>query len=322
MVDDKEDFIPTLSNTQQIGKTIITTKKGGQQTSQINRTKTSFPEKSRIEVKSAIITYIDETNETNCADKDSEFTSFISELQQYSSQIKKTLNAIDEIDLKIPQDSDLFTNKFSNFIAPSGLYTPVASTELQLPDVPKSEIAFEVVNTSLIPAFSDAHSNPSLTMSNYGRFINDQCTRTETAIAAEFHIRMLDMNSKSLIEELGDVNNSIEIRKEKGIDIKFDMAMGGLTEDRGTEITTTRSDEEDAIGNTPALRAQMHWLDDVQQLIIKVQEFVNEAFEANLQIESVTGTYKNIFFTKIFLIDKNLPYYYRQMQSIQIRLSR
>lgn len=292
LVDGKEDFMPILPKTQKVGKAAITTRKGGQQTpSQINRTKTSFPEQSPAEVKSAIITNFDEMDETFSADKDSEFTSFISELQQYSSQIKKTLNAIDEIDLKIPQDSDLFTNKFSNFIVPSGLYTPVASTEFHLSDVPKLEIAIEVSNDSFIPESSDAPSNPSLTMSNYGRFINDQCTRSETAIAAEFHIRMLDMHSKSLIEELGDVDNSIEIRKEKGIDIKFDMAIG-QTEERGTEIPT-RLDEEDVVGNTPALRAQMNWLDDVQQLIAKVQEFVSEAFQSNSQIESVSGRYKN-----------------------------
>jgi hypothetical protein len=286
MVDDKEDFMPILPKTQKAGKAI---RKGGQQTSsQINRAKTSFPEQSPAEVKSAIITSFDEMDEKFSSDKDSEFTSFISELQQYSSKIKKTLNAIDEIDLNIPQDSDLFTNTFSNFIAPSGLYTAVASTEPQLSDVPKLEIAIEVANDSIIPESSDAQSNPSLRMSNYGRFINDQCTRTETAIAAEFHIRMLDMHSKSLIEELGDVNNSIEIRKEKGIDIKFDMAIG-QTEERGTEIPT-RLDEEEDLGNNPALRAQMNWLDDVQQLIVKVQEFVNEAFHSSSQIESVSGT--------------------------------
>lgn len=288
LVDDKEDFMPILPKTQKVGKAIITTRKGGQQTpSQINRIKT---EQSPAEVKSAIITNFDEMDETFSADKDSEFTSFISELQQYSSQIKKTLNAIDEIDLKIPQDSDLFTNKFSNFIAPSGLYTPVASTEFHLSDVPKLEIAIEVSNDSFIPESSDAPSNPSLTMSNYGRFINDQCTRSETAIAAEFHIRMLDMHSKSLIEELGDVNNSIEIRKEKGIDIKFDMAIGQTEERVGTEIPA-RIDEEEVLGNTPALRAQMNWLDDVQQLIVKVQEFVSEAFQSNSQVESVSGRY-------------------------------
>ena len=279
---DNRDLKPKF--TQTIKKPEVHVKNGQYISTPIRKLIASLPEQPQQPEKSrAEVNYTENDEKTQQqVDNDSEFTSFISELQYFSSKIKKTLNAIDDIDLQLPPTSDLFENKFSNFIAPSASYTEASLSESLQPSG-KPTLVIDVANTTnKVPIVVESRSNLPPVLSNYGRFINDQCVRKEIAIGAEFHMRMLDIQSKSLIEELGNVNNSIETRKEKGIDIKFDMAIG-QTED------TSRVDEDEIIGNTPALRAQMHWLDDIQQLIVQVQEFVNEAFQSSSQIESVSG---------------------------------
>lgn len=252
----------------------------------------------------------DETTTTTETKDDIEaFSSFISEIRQISNQISKNLNQIDEIDLNPSKGSELYSDTFSNFVGASTTEsTNISATTSAIPTAVLTQSTEEPIDSSLIPS-SDLHS---VVVSNYGRFINDQCTRTMTAIAGEYHIRQLDLNAKTAISELSSVDAVIDSRMQKGIDLKFDMAFG-------TESETVKESEEDNFpGKTPAMQAQLRWLDEVRQLMVHLQEFLSVALQNQTPLESFEGgiIFENLLLQYISAYSAYLLSYYLLSDSI------
>jgi hypothetical protein len=139
--------------------------------------------------------------------------------------------------------------------------------------------------------FESSYSSP-VVISNYGRFINDQWTRTQITLNGEYHMRQLAQRSESLITELNEVDKAIDTRQKRGIDFKIDIPMG-LKKNGSSLSIGTESNKE--LG--PAMNAQLHWIEDVHNLIQRVQDFVEHAFELHPNVHEVAGL---IFVTYIY----------------------
>ena len=110
-----------------------------------------------------------EGNEDQC-----KFDEFIENIRQCTSEINKTLHDIDEIGLTYSVEDfttelpDMHMTWASMTTYTAAAISPTATKELSL---------------------ESSYSSPAVIISNYGRFINDQCTRTQTTINGAYHMR-------------------------------------------------------------------------------------------------------------------------------------